>query len=84
MQLYFYSGIRLVAIGNGTPEMAREFLKQYSFPGQVFVDINKKIYDKMHCKYGVKYAFSEYVLNNIRMACKKGAHKPGGVQGDPL
>jgi hypothetical protein len=77
-------GIRLVAIGNGTPEMAREFLKEYPFPGRIFVDPEKKLYEAMHCKHGVKYALSEDVLRYTRAACERAAHRQSGIQGDPL
>ncbi len=85
MSLTIYpSGIRLVAIGNGTVEMAKEFLKEYTFPGRVFVDPEKKLYEAMHCKHGLKYALSEEVLRYTREACERAAHRQNGIQGDPL
>jgi hypothetical protein len=64
--------------------MAREFLKEYPFPGRIFVDPEKKLYEAMHCKHGVKYALSEDVLRYTRAACERAAHRQSGIQGDPL
>jgi hypothetical protein len=77
-------GIRVAAVGNGTPEMAKEFLNDYpKFPGRLFVDPNKKLFNAMHCKFGIKYALNEEVLESVRNACEKG-YKQKGIQGDPL
>lgn len=82
--LFNFSGIRVAAIGNGTPKMAREFLNDYpKFPGRLFVDPDKKVYNAMHCKYGVKCALSEEVLKSVREACQR-SFKQKGIQGDPL
>jgi hypothetical protein len=78
------SGIRVAAIGNGTPEMAREFLKDYpKFPGKLYLDPETKVYKAMHCKFGIKYALSDEVLEGVSNACEKG-YKQKGIQGDPL
>lgn len=83
-ELFERCGIRVAAIGNGTPAMAREFLKDYpKFPGRLYLDPETKVYKAMHCKFGVKCALSEDILMGVREACKKG-YKQKGIQGDPL
>jgi uncharacterized LabA/DUF88 family protein len=77
-------GVKLVAIGNGTPAMARDFKEDRGFTGEIYVDQSKKIYDDFKCTRGWKSAlFNSKTLKTIKNTFKEG-YAQGSTQGDML
>lgn len=47
--------MRIVAIGNGTPAMAKNFKSEFNFPGKLYVDQLRKIYKLLNLRRGMKF-----------------------------
>jgi len=75
--------IELVAVGSGTPVMAKNFKSEFKFPGMLFVDQKKAVYDALGCNRGVKYALSLKALKAAKQSFGEG-FRQGSVQGDSL
>jgi len=75
--------IGLVAIGSGTPLMAKSFQEEYHFPGTLFVDRKRLIYKALGCNRGVKYALAPKTLLAAKKALSEGFSQ-GATQGDAL
>jgi len=76
-------GIGLVAIGNGTPLMAKSFQQEFNFPGDIYVDQKKQVYQSLGCNRGLKYAINGKALKAIKNALGEGFSQ-GKTQGDSL
>lgn len=76
-------GIQLVAIGSGTPLMAKNFQEEFSFPGALYVDRKRQVYKSLGCNRGVKYALSPKSIKAIKNAMNEGFSQ-GGMEGDAL
>lgn len=61
--------------------MAKEFQEQFKFPGDLFVDQGRKVFEALKCKRGMKLVLSKNSLLAYKDALKDG-HKPGSTQGD--
>mmetsp|Transcript_26777 Transcript_26777/g.37695 ORF Transcript_26777/g.37695 Transcript_26777/m.37695 type:complete len:675 (+) Transcript_26777:3-2027(+) len=70
-------GIPIVAIGIGTPLMAKSFAKEFNFPGQIFTDQKREVYKALSLRRGLRYA----LLNSKTIAVAKKASKEGYSQG---
>lgn len=76
--------MKLVAIGNGTPAMARNFKEERDFPGEIYVDESRLIYDDFQCIKGWKKAlFNSKTMKSIKQAFKDG-YMQGSTQGSML
>ena len=73
--------MRLVAVGSGTPLMAKDFQEQFKFPGDLYVDQGRKVFEVLKCKRGMKLVLNKNSLSAYKNALKDG-HKPGSTQGD--
>jgi len=75
------SGGRLIAIGNGTPEMARKFVDELKIDYPVFSDPDRKTYDALglQTKLGIGLRTPGYFVR----ALKKGFFQ-GRTQGSAL
>jgi hypothetical protein len=63
--------------------MAKNFKKEFQFPGYIFVDPHKQLYKALGCKRGAKRCFSRKTFTAARQAYSQG-FKQGPVQGDSL
>ena len=46
-------GVNIVAIGNGTPLMATDFVEQFDIPFPIYTDTARQTYQLMNMKYGL-------------------------------
>jgi hypothetical protein len=76
-------GVRIVAIGNGTPAMAKNFKSEFNFPGKLYVDQLRKIYKLLNLRRDFKSALGLRSLAAAANAIKKG-YRQGQTQGDLL
>jgi len=76
-------GIGLVAIGSGTPLMAKSFQEEFSFPGDIYVDKKREIYKALGCNRGLKYALNKKALKAIKDTMSEG-YSQGKTAGDTL
>jgi hypothetical protein len=51
-------GFGLVAIGSGTPLMAKNFQQEYNFQGDIYVDQKRAIYESLGCNRGASYVLN--------------------------
>jgi hypothetical protein len=75
-------GARLVVIGNGTPEQARDLRTSLGFTGLLWVDPEMAAYRAAGLRRGASQALSWRMLGHMIRALK-GGHRQAGVQGDP-
>jgi len=75
--------VGLVAVGSGTPLMAKDFAKQFSFPGDLYVDQQRLVYEAFNCKRGLKYVINTKVLKSAKKAMDEGFSQ-GKTEGDTL
>jgi len=76
-------GIGLVAIGSGTPLMAKNFAEEFGFDGELFVDQSLDVYKALNCTRGVKVVLGFKAMKEIKKAIGDG-YKQGLTQGDGL
>lgn len=76
-------GIGLVAIGSGSPLMAKSFQDQFKFTGDLYVDPTRRVYQALDCKRGVKFVFGRKAMGKIKQAIGEG-HMQGKTQGDGM
>jgi len=76
-------GIGLVAIGSGTPLMAKSFQSDFAFSGDIYVDQKREIYKALGCNRGLKYALNTKALRAIQSAMSEG-YSQGKTAGDSL
>ena len=75
-------GLGLIAIGTGTPEQAREFAAEFSFPREaLFVDQARKVYTTLQLRRGLKYVVTKETLNMALVANNEGLQQ---VERGPL
>lgn len=72
-------GVSIVAIGNGTPLMAQDFVEQFNIPFPLFTDDKRVSYKFMNFHYGLGIGLS--TLKAGFGATKKG-FKQGKTQGN--
>ena len=73
-------GVRLVAIGNGTPAMAQGFLRQFPVPFPVYTDPSRQVY----ALAGMRRTFGLGLKTLAAgMQAMKAGHRQGKTQGDP-
>jgi len=76
-------GIGLVAIGSGTPLMAKGFQSEFNFPGDIYVDQKREIYKALGCNRGLKYVLNPKVLKAAKATLNEG-YTQGKTEGDAL
>jgi len=76
-------GIHLVAVGSGTPLMAKSFQQEFGFSGDIYVDQKREIYNTLGCNRGVKYVLNGKALKSIQAAMADGFSQ-GKTAGDSL
>jgi peroxiredoxin len=75
--------IGLVAIGSGTPSMAKTFQEDFDFPGDLYVDQKREVFKALHCKRGLRYVLSPKAMLKMKEAISQGILQ-GRTQGDGL
>jgi len=76
-------GIKLVAVGSGSPFMATAFKEKTSFPGELFVDQKRVLYQALDCKRGLTRVLGLKSLAKYKNAMSKGFSQ-GKTQGNGL
>eukprot|EP01119_Soliformovum_irregulare_P024161 TRINITY_DN8597_c0_g1_i1.p1 TRINITY_DN8597_c0_g1~~TRINITY_DN8597_c0_g1_i1.p1 ORF type:complete len:784 (-),score=205.48 TRINITY_DN8597_c0_g1_i1:411-2762(-) len=74
-------GISVVAIGQGTPLMAKSFAKEFNFPGKIYLDSGRAVYKALSCRRGVKLSLNKKTYNAGKKAMSNGL-KQGDTTGD--
>src|SRR5687767_12681605 len=49
-------GVPIVAVGMGTPLMAKSFAKEFNFPGKMYTDPKREVYKALSLRRGLRYA----------------------------
>lgn len=75
------AGARLVAIGNGTPTMAKDFVDRFGIGFDVFTDPDRETYARAGMKRKLGLGLS--TMKGALRALKEG-HVQGRTQGDPF
>jgi len=75
--------VQIVAVGSGTPVMAKAFAQEFDFTGELYVDQSRKVYDALKCKRGLKATLGIKSLGAYKNALSHG-FKQGNTQGDGL
>jgi len=76
-------GFGLVAVGNGTPLMAKSFKGDFNFTGDIYVDQKKEVYKALGCNRGALYCLNMKALKAIKSTSSEGFSQ-GKTQGDSL
>ena len=77
---FLAAGASLIAIGNGTPLMAADFVETFSVPFPVFTDPGRSSYKLA----GLKRSFGLGIASVGRARrAMAGGHRQGRTQGDP-
>jgi len=76
-------GISLVAVGSGTPLMAKTFQSEFSFTGDIYVDQKREVYKALGCNRGLKYVLNAKVLKAAKATMNEGFTQ-GKTEGDAL
>lgn len=69
---FLLMGVQVIAIGTGTPEIAKVFSKESNFPGTIFCDQKRNLYKAFNCKYGTKFLLNQKGLEAASNAAKEG------------
>jgi len=75
--------VQLVAIGSGTPLMARTFAGDFNFTADMYVDTKRQVYQTLECKRGIGRVLGVKALTEYKNALAAG-YKQGGTQGDGM
>jgi len=75
--------VQLVAIGSGTPTMAKVFADEFGFKGDMYVDTKREVYQALDCKRGIGRVLGRKALGEYKKAYAAG-YSQGGTQGDGL
>eukprot|EP01114_Cavostelium_apophysatum_P006256 TRINITY_DN174_c0_g3_i2.p1 TRINITY_DN174_c0_g3~~TRINITY_DN174_c0_g3_i2.p1 ORF type:complete len:932 (+),score=249.00 TRINITY_DN174_c0_g3_i2:1540-4335(+) len=65
-------GVNVIAIGQGSAESARVFLKDHKFTGKLFVDEKREVFKALNCNRGFKYMLTKKTAEVVRQAHKEG------------
>ena len=76
------AGVRLIVIGNGSPEQARSFREDETIPFELWVDSEMRAYRAAGLRRGAAKVFSLRSFGHLRRAMR-GGFRQAGVQGDP-
>jgi hypothetical protein len=76
-------GAGLVAIGLGSPASAKDFATEYKFPGKIYVDQAREVYQALGCNRGLRYVLNSDTLKSIKKSMNEGFSQ-GKTQGDSL
>jgi len=76
-------GFGLVAVGSGTPLMAKNFKQEFQFPGDIYVDQKRAIYQALGCNRGASYVLNKKALKATVQIFSEG-YSQGKTQGDSL
>eukprot|EP01117_Protostelium_nocturnum_P015470 TRINITY_DN6008_c0_g1_i1.p1 TRINITY_DN6008_c0_g1~~TRINITY_DN6008_c0_g1_i1.p1 ORF type:complete len:535 (+),score=172.86 TRINITY_DN6008_c0_g1_i1:114-1607(+) len=69
----FYSlGIPLIAVAPGTSAMARDFAKEYDFPGLLCTDSKRRAHAVFQCRRGAKYVVNPSTIEKVSQAYAAG------------
>ncbi len=75
-------GARLVVVGNGSPDQARDLKRTLEFPATLWVDPEMKAYRAAGLHRGPTRTLSWRTLGHLVRAWRSG-HRQAAVQGDP-
>eukprot|EP01119_Soliformovum_irregulare_P009264 TRINITY_DN224_c0_g2_i1.p1 TRINITY_DN224_c0_g2~~TRINITY_DN224_c0_g2_i1.p1 ORF type:complete len:916 (+),score=295.60 TRINITY_DN224_c0_g2_i1:118-2865(+) len=75
--------ISVIAVGQGTPMMAKSFAKEFNFPGKIYLDTQRVLYKQLNCKRGLKLSMNKRTAAAIKAAYKNGLRQ-GEKSGDYL
>jgi len=76
-------GVTLIAVGSGTPFMAKAFVESQNFKGDFYVDQKLNIYKALNCKRGIGATLGLKALGSVKTAIAEG-YRQGATQGDGL
>jgi len=76
-------GVQLVAIGSGTPFMAKAFAKEFEYSGELYVDQKREVYMTLGTKRGIGGVIGMRALVEYKKALSEG-YTQGGTQGDGM
>jgi len=76
-------GFGLVAVGSGTPFMAKVFKQDFAFQGDIYVDQKREVYQALGCNRGAMYCLNKKALKAIKNTYSEGFSQ-GKTQGDSL
>ncbi len=76
------AGAELHVIGNGAPMFIAGFRETTSFPGPIYTDPSRAVYDAAELVHGFTSTFSPRAAINA-MRALKGGFRQGRTQGDP-
>jgi len=76
-------GFGVVAVGSGTPLMAKNFKEEFNFEGDIYVDQKREIYSALGCNRGAAYVLNLKALKAIKATMGEGFSQ-GKTQGDSL
>jgi len=76
-------GFGLVAVGSGTPLMAKNFQQEFNFEGDIYVDQKREVYTALGCNRGALYCLNLKALKAIKEIRSEGFSQ-GKTQGDAL
>lgn len=68
-------GVTLVGIGTGTPEQAREFVEQFNFTGEMYVDPERKTYEAFDLESGFFKTLGPASISRGFAVMKQGFHQ---------
>jgi peroxiredoxin len=77
-------GVRLVAIGNGTPRMAKAFKTEFGFSGPLYVDTPRKLYRALNTRRGLRFFMGPGGALAFFQAKKEGFTSADEILGDPF
>jgi len=76
-------GVTLIAVGSGTPFMAKAFFESQNYKGDLYVDQKLNIYKALNCKRGIGATLGLKALGSVKTAISEG-YRQGATQGDGL
>eukprot|EP00211_Chloroparvula_japonica_P000926 CAMPEP_0119128348 /NCGR_PEP_ID=MMETSP1310-20130426/6541_1 /TAXON_ID=464262 /ORGANISM="Genus nov. species nov., Strain RCC2339" /LENGTH=1027 /DNA_ID=CAMNT_0007118683 /DNA_START=137 /DNA_END=3220 /DNA_ORIENTATION=- len=76
-------GASVIAVGNGDPQSAQEFVRDTGFQGALLLDRNRNLYKQLNCRRGLKYALAPQTMGLAKEVLGDG-HAQGKTAGDVL
>lgn len=74
-------GVNVMAVGNGTAPMAKDFVEKFDIRYPVYTDPQRQAFSAAGMKRKLGFKFK--TLGNAARALSRG-HMQGGVKGDPM
>lgn len=75
--------VGLVAVGSGTPVMAKAFAEEFNFPAPLYVDQKRVLYQTLDLKRGLRFVVTKKTLQTAKQLQNEGFEQ-GKTGGDIL